>query len=76
MMSYFNQKHINFYFISCLNYKNYRRKVSLETVLNKCIYDFSVLRIIIMDGVTYVFNRDDTCIGDKLSNNPTLRLIE
>lgn len=62
--------------ISCLNYKNYRRKVSLETVLNKYIYDFSVLRIIIMDGVTYVFNRDDTCIGDKLSNNPTLRLIE
>lgn len=29
-----------------------------------------------MDGVMYVFNRDDICIGDKILNNLILRFIE
>lgn len=33
----------------------------LETLLTEYIFDFSVLRIIIIDEVTYMFNREDQC---------------
>lgn len=59
MMSYFNQKHVHFYIISGFNYKNYMRKMSLETLLTEYIFDFSVLCIIIIDKVTCMFNGDD-----------------
>lgn len=58
-MSYFTQKHVDFNFISGLNYKNYRHKISLETLLTEYIFDFSLLRIIIIDDVTSMFNRED-----------------
>lgn len=40
-MSYFNQKHVNFNFISGLNNKNCRFKMSLETLLTEYTFDVS-----------------------------------
>lgn len=55
MMSYLHQKHVNFYFNSGLNYKNYKRKMSLETFPTEYIeckdnvfsISFSYLKILI-----------------------------
>jgi hypothetical protein len=58
-MSYFTQKLVDFNFISDLNYKNYRHKISQDTLLTEYIFDFSLLCIIIIDDVTSMFNRED-----------------
>lgn len=35
--------------------------MSLETLITEYIFDFSLLRIITIDVVTSMFNRDDQC---------------
>lgn len=55
MMSFLNQKHVNFYLNSGLNYENSRRKMSLETFLTEYIeckenvfsISFSYLKILL-----------------------------
>lgn len=61
MMLFLLRKHVNFHFISGPNYKNLRRKMSLETLLPKYIIDLSVVHIVIINDVTSMFNRKDQC---------------
>lgn len=64
-MSYFTQKHVDLNFISGLNHKNYRHKISLETLLTQYIFDFSLLRMINIYDVTSMFKREDH-VGKKI----------
>lgn len=57
MMSYLLKKHANLFYISGSNYKTYRRKMSQQTLQTEYL-EFSVLRIIIIVGVTSLFKED------------------
>lgn len=75
MMSYLLKKHANLFYISGSNYKTYRRKMSQQTLQTEYL-EFSVLRIIIIVGVTSMFkiNIWRLIIGMQL-NNAEIRLI-
>lgn len=57
MMSYLLKKHANLFYISGPNYNPYRRKMSQQTLQTDYL-EFSVLRIIIIVGVTSMFKED------------------
>lgn len=61
MMSYFYQKYVNFYFISSFIIKTAGVKCHWKLLLLNISLNFSLLRIITIDVVTSMFNRDDQC---------------